>query len=195
MGSGANKQTYSRLGLPDRGTAGYARQIWPSKRPICYLVVLNILFVPIQKLNFLAVWLLVVDPPFLFVVKFALWLKISNVVNGEIFLNWWQPYMIDSPPTADTRGRQLLKPALVQDTDNEVDKTYHLAQYVGPFEAYLELQWPLYGSKGVSVHQKDWWNVAVNSRYLKSSQKTITFGQKQPQQIIWLRKLNIYVDI
>ena len=31
------------------------------------------------------------------------------------------------------------KPALVQDTDYMVVKTYHLAPYLGPFRAYLML--------------------------------------------------------
>ena len=38
----------------------------------------------------------------------------------------------------NTRDRQLrLKPALVQDTDYMVEKTYQLAPYVGAFGAYL----------------------------------------------------------
>ena len=39
------------------------------------------------------------------------------------------------------------------------------------------------------------WNVAVNSRYLPSGQKTTSFGQKGPQQTIWLRKVTIYLNI
>merc|ERR1712127_647132 len=52
-----------------------------------------------------------------------------------------------------------------------------------------------YGSKGVSLYKNDRWNVAVNSRYLPSGQKTIIFGQKQPQQTKLLRKVTIYLDI
>ena len=37
----------------------------------------------------------------------------------------------------------------------------------------------------------DHWNLAVNSRYLPPGPKTICFGQKRPQQTIWLRKLTI----
>ena len=38
----------------------------------------------------------------------------------------------------NTREKRLrLKPALVQDTDYVVEKTYHLAQYFGAFGAYL----------------------------------------------------------
>ena len=51
------------------------------------------------------------------------------------------------------------------------------------------------GSKGVSIYKNDRWNVAVNSHYLPSGQKNISFGQKRPQQTIWLRKLTIYLDI
>ena len=52
----------------------------------------------------------------------------------------------------DTRDRRLcLKPALVQDTDFMVEKTYHIAPYLGAFGAYLMPQWPIYGSKGVSI--------------------------------------------
>ena len=42
------------------------------------------------------------------------------------------------------------KPALLQDTDHMVKKTYHIAPYLGVFGAYLMPQWPIYGSKGVS---------------------------------------------
>ena len=87
------------------------------------------------------------------------------------------------------------KPALAQDTNYMVEKTYHttyhMPPYLGAFRAYLLLQWLIYGSKAVSIYQNDCWKVAVNSRYLPSGQKAISFGQKQPQQIIWFRKLNI----
>ena len=63
----------------------------------------------------------------------------------------------------------------------------HLAPYLGPFGAYLEPQWPLYGSKCVSIYQL----LERDSQltYLPSGQKAISFGQKQPQQTIWLSKL------
>ena len=72
-----------------------------------------------------------------------------------------------------------------------VEKTYHIAPYLGAFEAYLMPRGPIYGSKGVSIHKNDCWNGVVNSRYLPSGQKAISFGQKRPQQTIWLRKLII----
>ena len=62
-------------------------------------------------------------------------------------------------------------------------------------QAYLMPQGPKYGSKGVSLYKNNRWNVAVNSCYLPSGQKAISFGQKQPQQTIWLRKLTIYLNI
>ena len=47
-----------------------------------------------------------------------------------------------------TRERWLqLESALVQDTDYMVEKTYHLAPYLGPIGAYLKSQWPIQGSK------------------------------------------------
>ena len=75
------------------------------------------------------------------------------------------------------------KPALRQDTGYMVEKTYlDKAPYFGAFGAYL---------KGVSIYLNDRWNVAVNSRYLPSGQKTISFGQKRLQKTIWLRKFTI----
>ena len=35
----------------------------------------------------------------------------------------------------------------------------------------------------LSIYQKDWWNVAVNSHYLLSGQKTIRFDQKRPERL------------
>ena len=67
--------------------------------------------------------------------------------------------------------RLCLKPAHVQDTEYMVEKTYQLTPYVAAFGAYLEPQWPIYGSKGVSIYQKDRWNVAVNTGYLPSGQQ------------------------
>ena len=73
------------------------------------------------------------------------------------------------------------KPALRQDTGYMVEKTYHdVAPYLGALGAYLMPQWLIYGSKGVSIYKNDRWNVAVNSRYLPSGQKTISFGQNRP---------------
>ena len=60
-----------------------------------------------------------------------------------------------------------------------VETTYiDIAPYLGDFEAYLMPQLHRYGSKGVSINKNNHWNVAVNTRYLPSGQKTITFGQK-----------------
>ena len=52
-----------------------------------------------------------------------------------------------------------------------VEKSYHLARYLGPFGAYLMLKGPIYGSKGVFIYQNDRWNVAVNYSYLPYGQK------------------------
>ena len=52
--------------------------------------------------------------------------------------------------------------------------------YHNVFGAYLMAQSPIFGSKCVSIYQNDRWNVAVNSSYLPSGQKAISFGQKQP---------------
>ena len=82
-----------------------------------------------------------------------------------------------------TRDRRLcLKPMLARNKDYMVEKTYQLAPYVGAFGAYLEPQLILYGSNGVSIYQ-DRCNVAVNSHYLPSGQKTISFGQKRPKRL------------
>ena len=72
------------------------------------------------------------------------------------------------------------KPALKQDTDYIVEKTYHIAPYLGAFGAYLMPQWPIYGSKSNSIYQNDRWKVAVNSHYLPSGLKAFSFGKKRP---------------
>ena len=55
-----------------------------------------------------------------------------------------------------------------------VEKTYHdIAPYLGGFGAYLMPQCPIYDSNGVFIYKNNSWNVAVNSRYLPSGQKTI----------------------
>ena len=59
-----------------------------------------------------------------------------------------------------------------------IEKTYHIAPDLGAFGAYLLHQSPIYISKGIFIYQNDCWNVAVNSRYLLSGQKAISFGQK-----------------
>ena len=88
------------------------------------------------------------------------------------------------------------KPALRQYAGYMIEKTYHdKAPYLGAFGAYFMPQCPIYGSKGVSIYKNDRWNVVVNSCYLPSGQKTISFGQKRPQQTIWLRKVTIYLNI
>ena len=76
------------------------------------------------------------------------------------------------------------KPTLIQDTKHLVEKTYHIAPYLGAFGAYVMPQWSKYGSKGVSIYQNDRWNVAVNSRYIPSGQKASSFGQKRHQKTI-----------
>ena len=43
--------------------------------------------------------------------------------------------------------------------------------------------------------QKRSLDVAVNSRYVPSGQKTFSFGQKRPLQTIWLWKHTIYLNI
>ena len=80
-----------------------------------------------------------------------------------------------------------LKPKLTQNTDYMVEKTDHLAQYWCSFGAYLMPQWPIQSSKGVSIYQNIRWNVALNSCYLPSGQKSISFGQKWIKQTIWLK--------
>ena len=83
------------------------------------------------------------------------------------------------------------KPALRQDTGYMVEETYHdIAPYLGAFGAYLIPQRPN-GLKCVSMYKNHRWNLVVNSRYFPSVQKAISFGQKRPQQTIWLRKLTI----
>ena len=62
-----------------------------------------------------------------------------------------------------------------------VEKTYHLALYLGSFNAYLMPQ----GFKGVPIYQNFVWTAAVNSLYLQSGHKIIIFAQKRPQQTIW----------
>ena len=47
------------------------------------------------------------------------------------------------------------KPALVQDTNYMVEKTDHIAPDLGAFGAYLMPQWPINGSKGVSMYKND----------------------------------------
>ena len=54
------------------------------------------------------------------------------------------------------------KPALVQDTEYMSQKTYHIAPYFSAFGAYLLPQWPIYGSKGVSIYQNNRWSVTFN---------------------------------
>ena len=91
-----------------------------------------------------------------------------------------------------TRDRRLrLKPALIQDTDDMVEDP--LAPYLVPFVAYLMPQWPIEDSKGVSTHQNDQWNVAVNSSYLLLGKKAINFCKKQPRKTIWLPFSTIFV--
>ena len=63
-----------------------------------------------------------------------------------------------------------------------VEKIYYIATYLGTFGAYLMPQWPIYGSKGVYIYKKnDFCKVAVNSRYLSSGQKTISFVKNDPK--------------
>ena len=53
------------------------------------------------------------------------------------------------------------KPALLQDTDYMVDKTYKVVPCYGLFGAYLMPQWPIQGLKLVSINQNHRWNMAV----------------------------------
>ena len=81
------------------------------------------------------------------------------------------------------------KPALRKVTGYMVEKTHHdIAPHLGAFWSYLRPQRLIYGSKGVSIYKNDRWNVTVNSHYLQSVQKAISFCQKPT---IWLRKLTI----
>ena len=61
-------------------------------------------------------------------------------------------------------------------TDYMVEKSYHLSQYLGLFGAYFMPQGPKQGSKQVPIYQIDRWNVAINSRYIPSVQKAVSFG-------------------
>ena len=74
------------------------------------------------------------------------------------------------------------KPKLVQDTHYMVEKTYQLTPYLDPFRAYLMPQFPIKGSKSVSIYQNGCWNVVVNSSYFYSGQKNICFCQKRHQK-------------
>ena len=60
-----------------------------------------------------------------------------------------------------------------------VDKTYHLAPYLDAFGAYLMPQWPIKGSKYVSIYQNDRWNVVVNS----SIQKKLVLVKNNPERL------------
>ena len=76
-----------------------------------------------------------------------------------------------------------------------VEKTYHIAPYLGAFGAYLMHQSPIYGSKGVSINQNNRWNVAVNSHYLPSDKKKSLVLVKNNPKRLWLRKFTIQLDI
>ena len=64
------------------------------------------------------------------------------------------------------------KPTHAHDTDYMVDKTYHLAPYFGPLEAYWMPYWPLQHLKGVPIYQK----VVAHPWYLQSGPKTISWA-------------------
>ena len=84
----------------------------------------------------------------------------QNVVNIQVFDPAWIPvhtscienkkgFFLSKYPENQAlevvylRDRRLLqKPPLVQDTDNMVETTYHLAPYLGPFGASLCLSDP-----------------------------------------------------
>ena len=123
----------------------------------------------------------------------------------DIFSSWKRPkifyycfydLLISSSPTVhDWLGMTLLvqgmvdgsasMPALRQDTGFMVDKNLPWYSTIfGSFWGLFNASATQYGSKGVSIYKIDHWNVVVNSRYLPSGQKTISFGQKRPQQTI-----------
>ena len=59
----------------------------------------------------------------------------------EFFFQLWQG-IVDSSAS---------KPALIQDTNYMVEKTFHIAPYLGAFGPYVMPQWPINGSKGVPI--------------------------------------------
>ena len=87
----------------------------------------------------------------------------------------WMTYWLIKKFLCTLHVPNIHKPAFVQDTEYMVEKTYHIAPYLGAFGAYMMPEWPIYGSKGVSIYQNDRWNVAVNTCNLPSGQKAISF--------------------
>ena len=78
--------------------------------------------------------------------------------------------------TRDWRLR--LKPAIVQDTDYKIEKTYHTAPYLGAFGAYMfQNMFP--------------YTITMLERGGQLMLSSIIFSQKQPRKTIWLRKLTI----
>ena len=72
------------------------------------------------------------------------------------------------------------KPALVQDTDYMVEKTYHLAPYFGALGAYLMPPWPIQSSTGISIHQNDRWTWPSTHVIFHLVKKDISIGQATP---------------
>ena len=85
------------------------------------------------------------------------------------------------------------KATLVQDTGYMVEKTYHIAPYLGAFEAYLIPQWPINGSKGVSIYKTI--EGCGGQLRLSSilSKSLLVLVKKQPQQTIWVKIIRMEI--
>ena len=67
-----------------------------------------------------------------------------KIFNLKPWYNTLNKLLTWAPGQTDTRDRRhRLKPALVQNTDYMVEKTFHLALYLGAFGAHLIPQWPI----------------------------------------------------
>ena len=75
-------------------------------------------------------------------------------LNTSVFVIWF--VVLSKGNKSLTQGMvdgSASKPTLRQDTGYKVEKTGHyIAKYLGAFGAYLMPQWPIYGSKGVSIN-------------------------------------------
>ena len=86
------------------------------------------------------------------------------------------------------------KPAFRQDTGYMVEKTYHETIFAG--------FWGIFKASGTHIWFKMCFHIQKQSlecggQLTLSSiwSKKNSFGQKQPQQNIWLRKVTIYLNI